>query len=183
MTEDEALQTEPLIDQKSTTFDSITVDASYFKTNHKYKLSCTASNADKTVYGFVSKQFNTLEFSDNVGIRMSPARGAPYSTNFSIEVLKPPSEALHCLVGFKNSFGEVLIEDITGAGTRFSSQNQALQTKLPSPDNGSNVLHVFTRCYDVYGRHKTAEVTITIEGGDTVEFDPNTNDRYVETIK
>ena len=58
-----------------------------------------------------------------------------------------------------------------------------MQTKLPSPDDGSNILHVFSRCYDVYGRHKTAEVTITIEGDDTVEFDPNTNDRYVETIK
>ena len=58
-----------------------------------------------------------------------------------------------------------------------------MKTTLPSPDDGSNILHVFARCYDVYGRHKTAAVTITIEGGDTVEFDPNTSDRYTETIK
>ena len=161
----------------------MTVDASYFQTGHDYKLSCTARNADKTVYGFVSKQFNTLEFSDKIGIGMAPARGAPYSTNFSIYIMKPSSEALHCFVGYKNSFGEVLIEDTTGAGSRFSSQNQALQTKLPSPDDGSNILHVFGRCYDVYGRHKTAQVTITIESGDTVKFDPNTNDIYVETFK
>ena len=101
----------------------MTVNASYFQTGHDYKLSCTARNADKTVYGFVSKQFNTLEFSDKIGIGMAPARGAPYSTNFSIYIMKPSSEALHCFVGYKNSFGEVLIEDTTGAGSRFSSQN------------------------------------------------------------
>ena len=26
-------------------------------------------------------------------------------------------------------------------------------------------------------------MTITIEGGDTVEFDPNTSDRYTQTLK
>ena len=100
----------------STTFDSLTVDSSYFLTNHKYKFSCTASSDEKTVYGFVSKQFNTEEFEDKVGIGVSPARGAPYSTKFSIRVMKPISEALKCTVGYKNKLGEVLIEDLSAIG-------------------------------------------------------------------
>lgn len=93
--------------------------------------------------------------------------------------MKPTSEALLCVIGYKNSFGEVFIEDYSGFSNRYSSQNQALMTKLPSPDDGSNILLVFSRCYDVYGRHKTAEVKITMESEDTVEFDPNTSDQYV----
>lgn len=173
----------PLIDQISTTFDSITVDSSYFQVNQEYKLTCKARNADSSVYGFVSKQYNTVEFSDKIGIGMSPARGASYLTNFSIYTMKPTSEALHCVIGYKNSLGEVIIEDLTGAGKRFSSQNQALQTKLPSPDDGSGLLHVFARCYDVYGRHKTAEVKIMMESSDALELDSNTSDQYVQTIK
>ena len=151
--------------------------------NHKYKVTCTAKNTANTAYGFVSKLFDTEEFADPVGIGVSPARGAPYQTIFSVHVMKPTNEALKCVFGYLNDDGEVLIEDLTGAGKRYSSQNQALQTKLPRPEDGSNMLHVFTRCYDYYGRHKTAEVTITMEGGDTVTFDLETKDRYVETIK
>ena len=146
-------------------------------------MTCKATNADNTIYGFVSKQYNTVEFSDKIGIGISPARGAPYLTNFSIYTVKPTGEALNCVIGYKNSLGEVIIEDLSGAGKRFSSQNQALQTKLPSPDDGSGFLYVFGRCYDIYGRHKTAEVKIMIESSDTVEFDSNTSDHYVETIK
>ena len=60
--------------------------------------------------------------------------------------MKPPSEALLCVVGYKNSFGEVIIEDLSGAGKRYSSQHQSLQTKLPRPDDGTDTLHVFSRC-------------------------------------
>lgn len=41
---------------------------------------------------------------------------------------------------------------------------------------------MFTRCEDNLGRTKTAAVGVTIEGGDTINFDKST-DRYVETIK
>ena len=108
------------------TFDSLTVDASFFEMNREYKFTCTASSADKTIYGQVSKHYNTLEFPEKVGIAVSPARGAPYSTTFSIVVMKPTSEALLCVVGYKNSFGEVIIEDLSGAGKRYSSQHQSL---------------------------------------------------------
>ena len=96
--------------------------------------------------------------------------------------MKPISEALKCEIGYKNSFGEVIIEDLSTTGSRFTSHEQAIKTKLPSPDDSSNILHVFTRCYDVYGRHKTAAVTITIESEDTVEFDSNSSDRYTESF-
>ena len=62
----------------------------------------------------------------------------------------------------------MIIEDLSSAGKRFSSQHQILSTKLPSPDDGTSNLKVFGRCYDALGRHKTAQVTINIEGGDTV---------------
>ena len=56
-------------------------------------------------------------------------------------------------------------------------------TKLPSPDDGSNLLPVFIRCTDALSRYKTAHVTITIEGGDTVKFDPDSADRYTTVLK
>ena len=60
----------------------MTVDASYFEINQKYKVTCTAKNEANTAHGYVSKQLNTIEFDDKVGIGMSPASGAPYSTIF-----------------------------------------------------------------------------------------------------
>ena len=78
------------------------------------------------MYGFVSKQFNTVEFPDKVGIGMFPAKGVPYATKFSIWIMKPTSEALKCVIGYQNTFGEVLIEDMSGAGSRYSSQHQAI---------------------------------------------------------
>ena len=161
----------------------MTVDAIYFKMNLEYKVTCKATNAAKTAYGHVSKTLNTLEFDDKIGIGVSPDSGAPYSTIFSIFSIKPTTEALNCVVGYTNSFGEVLIEDLSSAGSRFSSQNQKLMTKLPSPDvDESNLLPVFVRCIDSLGRHKTAHVNITIEGEDTVNFDQGSADRYVELI-
>ena len=157
-----------MIDQVTRTFDSMTVDKAYFKSNLEYKVTCKAMNTAQTAYGYVSKTLNTLEFDDKIGIGMSPASGAPYSTVFSIFSIKPITEALNCVFGYKNSFGEVLIEDLSRTGQRFSSQNQALQTKLPSPEDGSNLLPVFVRCTDSLGRHKTAHVTITIKGDDNI---------------
>jgi hypothetical protein len=55
-------------------------------------------------------------------------------------MIKPVSEALKCVFGYKNSVGEVLIEDLSWAGQHFSSQQQYLKTTLPAPDNGSNAL-------------------------------------------
>lgn len=123
LTVDDAHPSEPMIDQISSTFNSLTVDSSFFAMNHKYKVTCTAKNTANTDYGLVSKLFDTEEFADPVGIGVSPARGAPYQTIFSIHVMKPTNEALKCVFGYLNNNGEVLIEDLTGAGKRYSSQN------------------------------------------------------------
>lgn len=146
-------------------------------------MSCAATNSANTAYGFVSKTFHTFEFPDKIGLGVTPGRGAPYSTIFTAHVMKPTNEALKCVFGYKNKKGEVIIEDTTGPGQRYSSQNQALLTKLPQPDDGSNLLTLFTRCYDVYGRYKTAQVALNMESGDTGSFDQDSKDRYVATIK
>lgn len=66
-------------------------------------------------------------------MRVGPARGAPYATTFAIDVLKPSSEALKCVIGYQNENGEMIIEDYSIEGQRFSSSNQHLKTTLPSP--------------------------------------------------
>lgn len=43
--------------------------------------------------------------------RIGPSRGAPYETVFDIELFKRPNEATKCSFGYKNSIGDVLIED------------------------------------------------------------------------
>ena len=53
----------------------MTVDASFFTMNKEYKVTCKATNAAKSAYGYISKTLNTLEFTDKVGIGMIPARG------------------------------------------------------------------------------------------------------------
>ena len=128
LTEQDSLLIRPMFDQFSTSSDGIfNVNASYFKPNHNYKFQCTARNEDNNVYGLVSKQYNSNEFLDKIGIGVSPARGVPFSTIFSIWLVKPSSEALKCVIGYKyDEIGEVLIEDLSGASSRFSSQYQAV---------------------------------------------------------
>ena len=56
-------------------------------------------------------------------------------------------------------------------------------TKLPSPDDGTNLLPVFIRCIDALGRQKTAHVTITMEGEiPGVKFDSDSADRYANVL-
>ena len=155
---------------------NLIVDASFFDTNRDYRIFCQAENAENNAYGHIAKRYNTHEFPDKVGIRVSPGRGAPHKTIFEFVMIKPLNEALKCVFGYKNDVGEVLIEDVSWAGQHFSSQHQHLKTTLPSNDNGSNALHVFGRCTDTLGRSKEAGAIITIEGGDTVKFDEKTAD-------
>ena len=53
---------------------------------------------------------------------ISPSNGIAYSTLFDIFMIKPPGLALNCVFGYKTeTFGEVIIEDMSEAGTHFSS--------------------------------------------------------------
>lgn len=117
---------EPLPSQVQTTYDSMIVKPGFLTVNSEYKVTCTASNAEETVYGSVSKLYNSQEYRDSIKVRVAPARGSPYSTPFTIEAIKPPSEALKCVFGYKNKVGEVLVEDMSTAGQRYSSQKQHL---------------------------------------------------------
>ena len=158
------------------------MDASFLGINKEYRVFCQAENTANNSYGHIAKRFNTHEFPDKIGIRVSPGRGAPHNTIFEFVMIKPLSEALKCVFGYKNTAGEVLIEDLSWAGQHFSSQQQHIKTTLPSNDSGSNALQVFGRCSDILGRTKEADAIITIEGGDTVKFDEDTADRYIEVL-
>lgn len=89
--------------------------------NSNFKVTCTATNAAETIYGSVSKLYNSQEYHDSIKVRVSPARGSPFKTPFTIEAIKPPGEALKCVFGYKNKVGEVLVEDMSTAGQRHSS--------------------------------------------------------------
>lgn len=78
----------------------------------------------ESYFAYVSKKFQTFEFQDLVGISVSPRfSGNAFTTIYDITVLKPIGEALTCVIGYLSESGdEVIIEDVSPSGTRFSSQ-------------------------------------------------------------
>ena len=54
----------PMLNQVTRTFDSMTVDASFFTMNNEYKVDCKATNVANSEYGYISKTLNTQEFVD-----------------------------------------------------------------------------------------------------------------------
>lgn len=165
----------PATDYLQTAKDKVlVVAASFFKQNHNYTVVCKATSLQRKVMGLVSRQYDTLDFTEDFSFTATSKDGSSlaYYSSFVLTALKPISEALNCEFGYLNSVGMVKIQDTSPRADLYSSEKQQVVTALPMPDGYGNVLTTYCRCSDELGRFKTKTASVTLTEDATIRYPP-----------